>query len=194
MASGFPYFLAPDAQAMKDLRVTSLLALILGGLLIFGGVLAISYPHATTLLTTTFFGVVLIVAGVVEAAGAFWARAWGGFFLHLLIGLLSLFIGVIFVDKPLISAIEYTLLLAVFFVAGGLVRAISALTTRFSGWGWAVLNGAVTVLLGVLIWRGWPDSGLWVIGMFVGIDLLFSGWSWVMLGLALRSIPPRQVV
>ena len=58
---------------------------------------------------------------------------------------------------------------------------------RFEGWGWVLLNGVVSVILGAGIWREWPLSGLWVIGLFVGIEMLFGGLSWVMLGLAVRA-------
>jgi uncharacterized membrane protein HdeD (DUF308 family) len=189
MTSGFPYFLSAETQEMEFLRGKSIWALVLGCALILAGVLAISYPAITTLYTVTFFGVLLLIAGVLQMLSAFWARRWGGFFLYLLIGLLYLFIGVVLVEQPLISAVEYTLLLAVFFVAAGLVRVVAALSLRFSGWGWSVLNGAITLLLGVLIWRKWPGDGLLVIGTLVGIEFLFSGWSLVMLGLAMRSIP-----
>jgi uncharacterized membrane protein HdeD (DUF308 family) len=63
---------------------------------------------------------------------------------------------------------------------------------RFHGWGWVLANGIVTLILGVLIWREWPESALWVIGMFVGIDMLFAGWSWVMTALAVRSVPAHS--
>lgn len=190
MSSGFPYFLSPDAGEREVLRGKSIWALVLGVALIAGGLLAISYPTITTLYSTTFFGVLLLISGGVQAGSAVWARGWDGFFLHLLIGLLYLFLGMILVERPLISAIEWTLLLAIFFVAAGLVRMIAALSLRFSGWGWSLLNGVVTLALGLLIWRGWPGSGLWVIGTLVGIEMLFSGWALVMLGLAARSISP----
>jgi uncharacterized membrane protein HdeD (DUF308 family) len=64
-----------------------------------------------------------------------------------------------------------------------------AVLHRFSGWPWVVLNGVITLVLGVMIWRQWPESALWVIGLFLGIDLVFSGWTWVLLALAVRSIP-----
>ena len=66
---------------------------------------------------------------------------------------------------------------------------LSSSFSAISGWGWVVLNGVISVILGAAIWRQWPLSGLWVIGLFVGIEMLFSGLSWVMLGLAVRSAP-----
>lgn len=189
MASAFPYFPSPDGAELEVLRGKAIWAIVLGVVLILVGLLALGYPAIATVATTTFFGVMLLIGGGLQVASAFWARGWGGFFLYLLLGLLSIFVGIVLVDKPLLSAVEWTLILAIFFVAAGLCRLVVALTKRFSGWGWSALNGAVALLLGLLIWKGWPGDGLWVIGTLVGIDLLFNGWTLVMLGLALRSLP-----
>jgi len=67
------------------------------------------------------------------------------------------------------------------------VTSVMSLVDRFEGWGWSLLSGIISLLLGLAIWRQWPLSGLWVIGLFVGIEMLFSGLSWLMLGLAVRS-------
>jgi uncharacterized membrane protein HdeD (DUF308 family) len=187
MSTGFPYFHSSDAREMERLRGKSLWAIVLGGALIVVGVLALCYPVIASVETTIVFGAFLLVGGIVQVATAAWARGWGGFFLYLLMGLLYLFVGAALLENPLAGTLAWTLLLAVFFVAGGLVRTVYALSHRFSGWGWLLLNGVVTLLLGVLIWRGLPGSGLWVIGTLVGIELLFNGWALVMLGLAVRS-------
>jgi uncharacterized membrane protein HdeD (DUF308 family) len=71
----------------------------------------------------------------------------------------------------------FALMLAAAFFGSGLFRIIVALSERFYGWGWVLLNGIITLVLGILIWRGWPDAAFWVIGLFVGIDMLFAGWS-----------------
>ena len=189
MSTGFPYFLSPDAREMDELRGKAIWAIVFGALMVVLGLLAIGHPVVSTYWSVTFIGVMLLVGGVVEGASGIWARRWGGFFLHLLVGLLYLFLGVIIIDRPGLGAAGYTLLLAAFFFATGLVRVIFAISQRFSGWGWAVLSGAVTLLLGILIWRNFPESALWVIGLFVGIELIFNGWSLVMLALAARSIP-----
>ena len=194
MSAAFPYFLSPGAdQELRPLRRNWGWLLALGILLILVGMAAISSPVVATLATVEIFGVFLLIAAVVEFASAIWAIGWGGFFPHLLCGLLSLFLGVLLVDRPGLGAAGYTLVLAVFFVAAGVLRVGHALSRRFSGWGWTLLSGAVTLLLGVLIWRDFPESALWVIGTFVGIDLVFNGLSWVMLGLAARALPSGPV-
>ena len=82
-----------------------------------------------------------------------------------------------------------TLIIAIFLIISGIFRIVSALSERFTGWGWVLLNGGVSLLLGLLIYKQWPLSGLWVIGLFVGIDLIFNGWAWIMLSLAMRKPP-----
>ena len=163
--------------------------LALGIVLIVLGILALGAPLVMTLTTVMLFGVLLVVGGGAEIVSSFWASKWSGFFLHVLSGVLHLVVGIIMVDRPGLSAAGFTLVLAVFLLVGGLIRIIVSVVHRFPQWGWVLLNGIVTLLLGILIWRGWPEASLWVIGTFVGLDLLFNGWSWVMLALAARKIP-----
>jgi uncharacterized membrane protein HdeD (DUF308 family) len=96
------------------------------------------------------------------------------------------------VERPLRAAEALTLMLAVAFLVGGVVRLVYALMENFSGRGWVIVSGLINVLLGVLIWRQWPESSYWVIGMFIGIDLIFNGWSWVMLGMIVKSPAPNS--
>jgi uncharacterized membrane protein HdeD (DUF308 family) len=91
------------------------------------------------------------------------------------------------IEEPATAAAAVTLMLAAFLFVGGLFRIIAALTERFPHWGWLLLSGVISLLLGILIWRQMPLSSLWVIGTFVGIEMIFSGWSWVALGLALHA-------
>ena len=67
------------------------------------------------------------------------------------------------------------------------------LVEHFDGWGWVLVNGLVTLALGIMIWRRWPEASFWVIGLFVGIDLLFAGWSWVMTAVAVRTLAGKAV-
>jgi uncharacterized membrane protein HdeD (DUF308 family) len=86
-----------------------------------------------------------------------------------------------------------TLLLACALMVGGLFRIIGSLMYQFPHWGWTLAGGIINLILGVLIWQQWPATALWVIGLFVGIDLIFTGWTWVMLALALKNVQPRTV-
>jgi uncharacterized membrane protein HdeD (DUF308 family) len=132
---------------------------------------------------------VLLVGGVVQMVHAFGTRRWEGFLRHVFGGLLAVIVGLIMVANPAAGALSITLLLAAFFLVGGLMRLVGAVALDFPGRGWAFVSGVVSVLLGIMIWRQWPVSAVWVIGTFVGIDMIFDGWSLVMLGTAARRLP-----
>src|ERR1700734_3606891 len=92
------------------------------------------------------------------------------------------------VPNPVAGALAWTLLFASFFTVIGIFRVIAAIRLKFPNWGWAVFDGAVTLLLGTLLWVQWPWSGLWFMGVAVGISLIFRGWSYVMLAFAIHSL------
>ena len=106
----------------------------------------------------------------------------------LLTGVLYVVAGWMMVTNPTESALVLTLIIAMFLVFEGALRIVTALTMRYPHWGWVLLNGAVSLLLGFLIWRRWPVSGLWMIGVFVGIEMLLNGWSLIMLALSGREL------
>ena len=189
MSSGFPYFRSPVAAELDAVRRSWGWLVAWGVLLIVGGTAALAYPHAATVVSVQVFGVLFLFAAAGQFIAAFSARGWGGVLAAVLCGVLYLFGGVVLVDRPMLGAAGYTLFLTMLFFAVGIVRVAAAVLNRFSGWGWAVLSGLISVLLAVLIWQDYPESALWVIGMFVGIDLIFAGWSWVMTGLAARQLP-----
>ncbi len=168
--------------------------LALGVLVMAVGVMAIGAAFITTFTTIFVFGILLLAGGVVEVVNAFMARCWRGFFTHLLIGAIHMILGVLLLEYPLRAAEALTFLIAAGLLLGGVCRIAFALMENFPGRGWVLVNGIITLMLGIAIWRQWPESSLWVIGLFVGIDLLFSGWSWVTLGLLVKgAAPPRQV-
>jgi uncharacterized membrane protein HdeD (DUF308 family) len=179
------------AYELEGLRKNWFWLLVLGIVLVVVGLMAIGSSFIATLTTVLVLGILFLVGGVVEIVTAFWAHCWRGFWLQLLAGILYAVLGFLFVQHPLATAAGFTLVLAAAFMVGGLFRIISALVDHFHGWGWVLLNGVVTLVLGILIWRQWPDSALYVIGLFVGIDMVFAGWSWIMMALAVRTVPTR---
>jgi uncharacterized membrane protein HdeD (DUF308 family) len=172
---------------MECLRKSSLWLLLLGALLIVVGMVAISSSFIATLATVVIVGTLLMIGGAVEIIDAFLGHGWRGFWMHLLAGILYLVLGFLLVQRPVPAAAIFTLMLAAAFFVGGLFRIIVALSERFYGWGWVLLNGIVTLALGILIWREWPEAAFWVIGLFVGIDMVFAGWSLVITALTIRS-------
>ncbi|MGA7577212.1 MAG: HdeD family acid-resistance protein [Desulfobaccales bacterium] len=186
-------FIHPFLSSIQGLQKNWGWLLALGIISIILGILALGSSAFFTMASMIFFGWILLIMGVLELVYSFWQRHWGGFFLHLLNGILAGVAGVILIGNPAASALILTLMLAMFFMAAGLFRIITSLAMRFPSWGWRLFNGIITLLLGILLWAQWPLSGLWAIGMFIGVDLIFSGWASVMLALAARSLPSRTV-
>jgi uncharacterized membrane protein HdeD (DUF308 family) len=154
------------------------------------GFVALSSAVVSTLASVLVFGILLMVGGVVQIVNAFMARSWKGFFGHLFVGLLHFVVGEILFEHPQVAAEALTLLLAAAFLVGGAIQLVHGLMESFPGRGWVLLSGFITLLLGISIWRQWPESSLWIIGVLIGIDLVFSGWSWVMLGLTVKGLGP----
>ena len=166
--------------------------LLLGVVLVVGGVLSVAYPFVSSVAAVRVFGAVLVISGAVTIVGAFWAGRWSSLLLQILVGLLYLVAGIAIRDTPVESTAMLTLFAAAFFIVVGAFRVIVAVVERFPQWGWAVLNGLVTLLLGMIVYDTFPESALWLIGLMVGCELLFNGLSWVMLGLFLRRLPEEE--
>jgi uncharacterized membrane protein HdeD (DUF308 family) len=162
--------------------------LALGVVLLVLGIAAIVRSVASTVVSMMFFGWILVFAGLIEFVNAFMVGKWAGFFLHLLAAILFTVTGALMVARPVISAEAATFLMSMFFLMGGLYQFVYALWTHLPGYGWQALNGAVSSVLGFLLLAQWPVSGLYAIGLFVGIDLLFYGWTWIALALDLRKM------
>jgi uncharacterized membrane protein HdeD (DUF308 family) len=162
--------------------------LLLGIALVVLGSLCIIDPFVPSLASVIFLGFVLMAGGIVQIVSAFWAGKWSGMLIHILIGVLYAVVGYMIVDAPVINMVLITKFIAIFLIVSGAFRIISALVVRFQDWGWALLNGGVTLLLGIIINRQLPEAALWVIGLFIGIELVLNGWAWVMLAFGLRAV------
>jgi uncharacterized membrane protein HdeD (DUF308 family) len=159
----------------------------LGMVQIVAGMLAVGFAFSATLASVVTLGVLLLIAAGAQMAAAIGARDWSGFFLFLLVGVLYAVAGFLTLQHPVLAAEGLTLMLAAFFLAGGVFRIIIAVAERFPSWGWVLCHGIVTVCLGIAIWQQWPGSGLWVLGMFVGIDLIVNGVTWSVLAVGVRN-------
>lgn len=145
------------------------------GLLVLG-VLALVAPLAAGLSIAIMIGILLIVAGLAQLVLVFASGSWGRALLLLLFGLLSLMVGISMVTQPGAALATLTLLLAAYFIASGVLELIAAVQARPTpGWGWLASSAVVSFLLGVLIWTQLPFSGVWAIGLLVGIRLLMAG-------------------
>ena len=176
-------------EDLKKLQGAWIWFVALGVALISLGVSALAYSSLYTIATVEVIGVFLILGGATYIAGSFFTGSWGGFFLTLFTGVLQLVMGLICVQHPAEAALVYTLLMASFFMVGGLFRIVASLSGLFRGRGWVLINGIITLALGVMIWQQIPFSGLWVIGTFLGVDLIFNGWLYFLIGLNVRRLP-----
>jgi len=162
--------------------------LAFGIVLLVLGIAAIVRSVTATVVSMVFFGWVLAFAGAVQFVDAFLVGNWAGFFLHLLMAILFAITGLLMLIKPVISAEAVTFLMSMFFLIAGVSQLVTSLWTHLPGWGWQALNGIVSLVMGGIILAEWPISGLWVIGLFVGIDLMVYGWTWITLALDLHKM------
>lgn len=164
--------------------------LLLGILISILGLVVIAAAEFTTLLSVVFLGFVIFLSGLVIATDTFtfWRGKWTGFLLHFILAVLYLLVGITLIAHPVAGAISLTLILGIFYIITGVMRIgfTSLLQTPHWGWGW--LNGLITLILGILILNSWPVSSLFIIGLFVGIDLFFCGWTYIMAALAARKL------
>lgn len=163
--------------------------LFLGIVMATLGTIALLIVPAATIGIALVAGWLLVLSGIIEMVHAFRVRLWGGLFLHLIGGVLGLLVGLLVVTHPLAGAVTWTLLFASFLSVVGAFRMIAAIRLKFPHWGWAVFDGIVSLGLGILLWAEWPWSGLWFLGLSVGISLVLRGWSYVMFAIAIRNSP-----
>ncbi len=162
--------------------------LILGILTVILGVLAMMAPLMAGVAVALSVGIILIIAGVMRTIFAFKCKSWGKGILIFLLGLLTLLVGFYMVSRPGAALVTLTLFLAAYFVVDGIFEIIEAFDLKpIDGWGWMLFGGIVSILLGIMIWRQWPVSGAWAIGILFGIKLIFAGWAMVGIGMAGRG-------
>jgi uncharacterized membrane protein HdeD (DUF308 family) len=164
----------------------SAMSVIPGVILIILGVIALSAATFTTLLSVILLGLLIALAGVVIVLDSFksWWGSWSGLFLHVLLGVLYIVAGMFLIDQPLLGSISITFMLGIFYLVAGVFRLITATSWKMMRWGWNFFNGIIALLLGILILSNWPQSSLFMIGIFVGVDLVFAGWAYLMVRLA----------
>jgi uncharacterized membrane protein HdeD (DUF308 family) len=143
--------------------------------------------YGLTLITVIFFGWLLIVGGGFQLIDAFYCKGWKGVLAQVLTALLYVLAGYLIIQDPILASSTFTLIIAAVLIAVGLLRSFTAFQHRaLKGWVWSLLGGLISILLGAMIIAKWPASGLWVIGLFVAIELLLNGWSAIFIALAAR--------
>ena len=158
----------------------------LGIAMILAGVAAILFPLVSTLSVVWIVGVTLIVASIAQSVGAFSYPKWSGIILGLLVAALWLMAGLFLLLRPLEGVFALTVVVAAVFLIEGVLKTFLSFQIRsLAGWGWLHFDGLITVVLGGMLWWQLPLSALWALGTLAGISIMLSGWTLVMLPIAL---------
>jgi uncharacterized membrane protein HdeD (DUF308 family) len=164
----------------------------LGVLFIILGVVGLGGLVGLSIAGSLFFGVLIIVGGVAQLMEAVKCKAWKGVAFHVLIAVLYIVGGIFVIQDPLAASVLMTWVLAVVLICVGVARAIMALQMRATGtWLFPMLGGLISIILGGLILAKWPLSGLFVIGLFIAIELITNGWTYIFIALAARKAGKR---
>lgn len=162
--------------------------LFFGIALLILGALAIGSQFLFTIGTVIFFGALMLVAGIAELVHIIASKKRNKMIFNILSALAYIVTGCLTLWNPLVGALSLTLIMGVFFLFAGGVRVAYGLAHRDEDrWVWFVLGGVINFILGMMIMMGWPATGLWMIGLFVGIEMIFHGTSWIMLAMMLKS-------
>ena len=166
-------------------------SIIWGILMFICGLIAIALPLISSIGIVILLAWVILFAGLSHLVFAFHSRGVGSVLWQILLAVLYVVAGIYLLVHPLLGVVSLTLVLAVFLVLEGIVEIALYFGLRGVGHsGWVLLDGIITLILGILIWRQWPSSSVWVIGTLIGISLIFSGISRIMLSLAARGATP----
>lgn len=159
----------------------------LGILFVVLGFIGLGMTVGITLLSMFFLGVIFIVAGVAQIIDVFKCHHWRGIVGHALIAILYIMGGGLVIYDPFLASALITGLLAWVLIIIGITRLIMAIVLRHSaGWGWLLFAGLTAIVLGILILVHWPYSAMWIIGMFISIELIVDGWTYIFLALGMR--------
>jgi uncharacterized membrane protein HdeD (DUF308 family) len=151
------------------------------------GIIAFLNVVMATIASVFYVGLLMLIGAVVQVVHAFGVKTWGSFFFWLLAGLVYAVAGIVTLQNPLLASAILTLVLAWALIIGGILRIWVGFSARSQpSWGWIVAGGVLTLLAGIVIAIHWPVNSLWILGMFLAIDLMFQGWSDIAFGLALR--------
>jgi uncharacterized membrane protein HdeD (DUF308 family) len=175
-------------SAVEPLRAKCGWIIALGVVYIIVGLIALSSVAFATTVSVFLVGIMMMVAGVTEVINAFQFKSWAKFILWILLGVFYVVAGFLALENPLLTAALLTLMLGCFLIASGVMRVILAFSMKVgTSWFLVVLSGLITLLVGGVIVAHWPVSSPYLLGIFLGFDLLFTGFGWLMIGLGLRS-------
>lgn len=182
-------------QYMGELQKKWKAFLVLGIVLVVLGMAAVSLPFFSTWAIEIMLGWIFVFGGVAKLVDTFHSKKWGGFFLKFLSSLLYVAAGILLLVYPLQGVLTLTIVLAVVFIVEGVFKIVASLQLRpMTAWGWLLFSGIIALVLGLFIWAEWPSDAKWVIGIIVGINMLFGGWTLIMLALAAHKGGGRTAI
>jgi uncharacterized membrane protein HdeD (DUF308 family) len=162
--------------------------LVLGIVQIIAGWIAIAVPVVASFAAVAFFGALMMVAAIFQLIHAFKVRSWPRSAWYGLGGVFYAITGVLVAMYPVSGALALAVMIAILLIADGALRVGFAMTVRpVPGWGWLIAGGLGSIVVGVILLIGWPATALWVTGLLLGINLIFTGSMHVVLALATRT-------
>ena len=176
-------------EFLDGIKKNAGMAMVVGVVMLIVGFLAIGSPLVVGLSVAVVVGVLLLIGGVSQLVLAIKAGAFGKGLMNFIVGIVTVVVGLFMISRPGAGLASLTLFLAAYFVVTGIFESMSAFQIKPArGWGWTLFSGIVSVLLGFMIWGQFPLSGAWAIGTLVGIRMLVSGWTLIILGAAGRGM------
>jgi len=186
-STGIPGNVDSEAE-LAPLRAKWGWIVALGLVYLIAGVIALGSVVTATVVSVFVVGVMMVVAGIGEVVGAFQVKSWGKFILWLLIGLLYIVAGFVTFQNPILAAVMLTFILGISLLVSGIMRIIVALSIRREqSWIGVAISGVLTIILGLMILARWPVSSVYILGIFLGVDLVVAGVGWIGLGFGLRN-------
>ena len=174
---------SPDAGLVDGIKKNAGLTVVSGVILLIAGTLAILSPFVAGVSITILVGAMLAVSGIGQCFLAFKTGAFGRGLMVFIVGVLMTIAGFYMINQPVAGLATLTIILMSYLLATGVLEIVVAFQLKpTAGWGLQLFNGIVTLLLGIMLWRQFPLSGAWAIGVLFGIKMVFSGWAFVFIG------------
>jgi uncharacterized membrane protein HdeD (DUF308 family) len=178
----------PTQNLSNEIKNRSAWSIVMGFVTAALGVFLILYPFATAAITTVLLGWTLVFVGIAQFVFALHSQTVGRFFLKVLLSVLYGVCGIALASFPLAGVAALTMILGALLLIHAGVAAATAFQMRpVEGWGWFLFDAIASLLLGILIIAEWPSTSVWAIGTLVGISVLMSGISRIMIATKIRS-------
>ncbi|MDA9981868.1 HdeD family acid-resistance protein [Gammaproteobacteria bacterium] len=180
---------SPVQQAADEVRANWGWLMFMGVALTVLGIAGLYMVGTLTIVSILWFGFLVIAGGVLTLIDAFRAEGWKAKLWEMLIALLYIVAGIVMVMNPGASAAWFTMFIAAFLLVTGIFRIIIGFQIRdeVRGWGWTVFGGIASIVLAFMIFSQWPVSGLWVIGLFIAIEMIMQGTSMISIAMAAKA-------